>query len=57
MPERPGEPDDEQPPDEQDTRRTDPVDEVKRLDPEAPALGAVDGAEEQAELPEPQEPG
>jgi hypothetical protein len=57
MPERPDPPDSERPRDEQDTRGSDPVDEAKRVDPEAPALGAVDGAEELAELPEPQEPG
>jgi hypothetical protein len=57
MPERSDEPDDERPLDDRHTRRPQPVDDVMRHDPEAPALGAVDGAEELAELPEPQEPG
>jgi hypothetical protein len=31
--------------------------EVEREDPEAPGLGAVDGADQATEVPEPQEPG
>jgi hypothetical protein len=57
MPERPGEPDSERQLDEQDTPRSDSVEETRRVDPDAPALGAVDGAEDVDELPEPQEPG
>jgi hypothetical protein len=57
MPERPGQSDGEKPLDEQDTPRSDAVGETRRVDPDAPALGAVDGAEEVEELPEPQEPG
>jgi hypothetical protein len=57
MPERSDKADDERPPDEQHTRRSDPVGEVTRQDPEAQGVGAVDGAEELEELPEPQEPG
>lgn len=57
MSERPGQPDEERPLDEQDTPRSGSVEEARSADPDAPALGAVDGAEEVEELPEPQEPG
>jgi hypothetical protein len=42
---------------EQDHSPSEPVDEVRRQDPEAPALGAVEGGDELADPPEPQEPG
>jgi hypothetical protein len=45
------------PGDEQDAPRSGSVEETRKVDPDAPALGAVDGAEEAEELPEPQEPG
>src|ERR687897_3288104 len=41
---------------DRDTPLDEPVDEVRRQDPEAPALGAVEGADELADPPEPQEP-
>lgn len=42
---------------QKDTPKTGSVEETRRADPDAPALGAIDGAEEIEELPEPQEPG
>jgi hypothetical protein len=57
MAERPAEPGSERQGDEQDTSRSDAIEQTRRVDPDAPALGAVDGAEDAEDLPEPQEPG
>ena len=43
-------------PDHEDQPGDDPVDEVERRDPDAPALGALDDADQLDDLPEPQEP-
>jgi len=40
-----------------DQHEVDELEEAERQDPDAPALGAVDGGTELSDPPEPQEPG
>jgi hypothetical protein len=55
MPGRDAKPADEKPADESESPSE--VDQAKRQDPDAPALGSVDDGDEVTDPPEPQEPG